>query len=109
MENTIMTKRPAQMPTMETLQQWIRDDHDGFAARYEWARRIGCWANVDQIFEIAHLALDALMTRRPIDREYIGEALLRIEERCVSLAELLSGIDDDQPAGKPDKDSEGQR
>jgi hypothetical protein len=102
-----MTKRPARMPTVETVQQWIRDDHDGFAARYERARRIGCATVVDQIFETADLALDSLVTPGAIDREYICGALLRIEQRCVSLAELLPGIDDVQPAAKLDNSSQG--
>jgi hypothetical protein len=92
-----MTKRPDPMPTLETLKQWIRDDHDGFAGRFHRARRIGNANAAAEIFEIVDGILEALTARKAPVRNHIERALLRIEELCLPIMELVPGIDDEPP------------
>jgi len=108
MENTTMTKRPLEMPTLGTIVQWVLDDHDGFAARFHQARRLGSAKNASEIFEIAEGALAALMTPGAPNPDDIARSLLAIQELCGPIMELIPGIDDDPPAESTSKGVEEQ-
>jgi hypothetical protein len=97
-ENTTMTKRPDQIPTVEIVVQWVKQDIDGFAARFHHARRIGFARCGGEIFEIANGALDDLMSGDAPSRDEIAHALLRIMKLCGPLTEIVPGLDDVMPA-----------
>jgi hypothetical protein len=55
------------MPTRKTVQSWVSEDREGFAARYRSARELGCDAIFDEILEIADDTSGDRVSRRVAD------------------------------------------
>jgi hypothetical protein len=91
------------MPTSRTVQTWVSEDREGFAARYHRAREIGCHTVADEILEIADDSRHDWVLRRteagrpdgPVevifDHERIRRDRLRIDARRWLLSHLLPG------------------
>jgi hypothetical protein len=85
------------MPAQGTVWQWKAEDREGFAARYNTARELGCDALADEILEIADDARRDWIVRRRFDGttftvpnpDNIRHARLRIAARQWLLSKTL--------------------
>jgi hypothetical protein len=79
-------------PPESTVRRWARENVDGFATRYAFARQLGLDAMADELLEIADdgsgdFVIDANGNRIP-DHEHISRSRLRIDTRKWYLAKL---------------------
>jgi len=85
------------MPVEDAVRRWVREDRDGFAARYRQAREIGCDMIADQIVDIADdRSRDWIMRPTPdggtefvLDPLRVRHARLRIKPRKWLLSKLV--------------------
>lgn len=80
---TAICKEP-HMPSRQAVQDWVTRDLDGFAERYETARRNGCWTWVDETIEIADDGSQDYVDqdgRQVFVAENVNRSRLRIDTR----------------------------
>jgi hypothetical protein len=84
------------MPAPATVRHWAAEDRNGFAARYETARRLGCEALADEILRMADKRDCWISHRLPdgemeliFDRRYVKRMLARITTRRWLLSKML--------------------
>jgi hypothetical protein len=85
------------MPSEGTVRQWVKDNREGFAARYYLARALGLDAMGDEILRIADdPSVDWILrhhkdgsTELVIDRQYIRRRKLRIKARCWLMSKAM--------------------
>jgi hypothetical protein len=89
------------MPTAAAVRRWVREDRDGFAARYRRARLIGCDMLGEQMIDIADSRDDWIERRRAdgtietiLDPQRIRRRRLQVRARYAQLSRLLRHIDD---------------
>jgi hypothetical protein len=97
------------LPTSRTVQTWVKEDREGFAARYRLAREIGCHTIADEILAIADdsghdWVLRPAQAGKPdgpveiiFDHERIRRDRLRIDARRWLLSHLLPGTYGSRP------------
>jgi terminase small subunit-like protein len=89
--------RDPDMPHVRSVQSWLAEDRDGFAARYKRAREIGCDIVADDIVDIADDRSGDWIVRTHrdgtteaiLDSERIRRAQLRIKARHWRLSKML--------------------
>jgi hypothetical protein len=94
------------MPSIRTVNQWVQEDRDGFAARYHEARDIGCRTVADQILNIADDTSRDWTERRShdgatefvVNRENIKRSRLRFDARKWLLSKRLPARFGDRPS-----------
>jgi hypothetical protein len=106
-----------EMPSATTVRQWVRDDVDGFAARYWEAREIGYQMIGDQALNIVDDRSNDWVvwqredgtTARMLDPQRVNRALARVSTRRWLLSKMLPKTFGDrpdlharQPAGQDD-------
>lgn len=102
------------MPAPRTIRDWASVDREGFAARYDRARELGCHAMAEQMVAIADDGRNDWIVRRRedgtaevvVNHEHIGRSRLRIKTRGWLLSKMLPCLYGDRPAGiaKPKAD-----
>jgi hypothetical protein len=100
------------MPSIRTVQQWAMQDREGFKARYEEARQLGCEVMSYQIIDIADDTNNDWITRQRKDgsTERVGNpvgvkrATLRCNVRQWRLAKMLPRTFGDRPAVNPQQE-----
>jgi terminase small subunit-like protein len=105
------------MPTATAVRTWVKQDRDGFAARYQRARWIGCDMLGDQMIDIADSRDDWIVRRRAdgtteiiLDPDRIRRRRLQIKARYWRLSRMLRHVDGDwfekPEPGDPDRGRE---
>jgi hypothetical protein len=93
------------MPSAPSVRRWVRDDREGFAARYREAREVGCQVIGDQMLRIvddrrndwiAWRREDGTMARM-LDPERVNRALARVKTRQWLLSKILPRTFGDRP------------
>jgi hypothetical protein len=81
------------IPAARTVRGWVLDDREGFAAQYERARMLGCYAMADEIQRIADDTKgDAIVGEDGavvVNHENVQRARLRVDTRKWLLSKLL--------------------
>jgi hypothetical protein len=85
------------MPAASSVHQWVRDDREGFTARYWEAREVGFHSIADQTLGIVDDRRNDWIVRRLedgttetiLDPERVNRAGLRVKTRCWLLARML--------------------
>jgi hypothetical protein len=95
-----------EMPSATTVRKWVRDDVDGFAARYREAREIGYQTIGDQALQIVDDRSNDWVTwqredgtvARSLDPLRVNRALARVSTRRWLLSKMLPKTFGDRPA-----------
>jgi hypothetical protein len=77
------------MPSARSVRRWVRDDREGFAARYREAREVGCQVIGDQMLRIVDDRRNDWITwrredgtlARMLDPQRVNRALARVNTR----------------------------
>lgn len=81
------------MPTRGTIKNWVTRDHDGFAARYQRAYRLGLDEMADELLEIADDGARDYKAgpdgREVPDHDHIQRSKLRVDTRKWLLSKRL--------------------
>ena len=85
------------LPGESTVRLWVMDDREGFAARYERARKVGYMSKFDEILEIAEDGSNDWMERRDdkggtsyvLNGEHVQRSRLRVETLKWALSKAL--------------------
>jgi hypothetical protein len=85
------------MPSATSVQHWLKDNREGFKARYWEAREIGYQVIADQMLKIVDDRRNDWIVRRRedgslatmLDPERVNRAGLRIKTRCWLLSKML--------------------
>jgi hypothetical protein len=88
------------MPAASSVRHWVKDDRDGFAARYRQARDMGWDTISDQILQIVDDRRNDWIRRRRgdgtteiiLDPQRVNRAKLRVKARCWLLSKRLPKI-----------------
>lgn len=82
------------MPSRQTVNQWIIDDHDGFSDRYVRARDIGLDEMADETIDISDYGINDTYLddegNKRIDHDVIARSKLRVDTRKWYLSKLAS-------------------
>jgi len=89
--------RDPDMPAVGSVQAWLAEDRNGFAARYRRAREIGCDIVADEMVDIADDRSQDWILRHNndgsveviLDAERVSRARLRFEARRWRLSKML--------------------
>jgi hypothetical protein len=92
------------MPAPATVRLWAVENREGFAPRYQTARKFGCDTLVDQMLDIADDSRGDWIMRRKrdgtteyvVNHENIRRCRLRIKARCWLLSKMLPTIRGDR-------------
>jgi hypothetical protein len=95
------------MPAARTVRDWAMVDREGFAARYDRARELGCHAMSEQMVAIADDGRNDWIIRYRkdgtaelmIDHEHISRSQLRVTTRQWMLVRMLPRQYGNQPEG----------
>jgi hypothetical protein len=87
-------------PSEGAVRGWAVDDREGFAALYQRAREIGCYAIADEIIEVADDGSNDWMERnradgtkeRVIDHEHVSRSRLRVDAKKWLLSKMLPNV-----------------
>jgi transposase-like protein len=101
------------MPSIRTVNQWVRENREGFNIRYRDAREIGCYTLADQALDIADDCRDDWTERQRkdgtiefvVDQGNIKRSRLRVDTRQWRLSKMLPKRFGDRP--NPDTGDEG--
>jgi hypothetical protein len=93
------------MPHVRSVQNWLAEDRDGFAARYRRAREIGCEIMADHVVDLPDdRSGDWILrtnkdgtTEAILDSERVSRARLRFEARRWRVSKLLPRTYGDRP------------
>jgi hypothetical protein len=85
-----------EMPSATTVRQWMRDNVDGFAARYHEARQIGYQTIADQTLRIVDDRSNWIYSQpedgttvRTLDPQRVSRALARVSTRRWLLSKMM--------------------
>jgi hypothetical protein len=101
------------MPSARSVRRWVRDDREGFAARYREAREVGCQVIGDQMLRIVDDRRNDWITwrredgtlARMLDPQRVNRALARVSTRRWLLSRMLPKQFGDQPERGATQDS----
>jgi uncharacterized protein (UPF0147 family) len=104
------------MPSAASVRRWVRNDREGFAARYREAREVGCQAIGDQMLRIVDDRRNDWITwrrddgtmARMLDPERVNRAQARIKTRQWLLAKMLPRTFGDRPERNAPQDSNAE-
>ena len=93
------------MPSARSVRRWVRDDREGFAARYREAREVGCQVIGDQMLRIVDDRRNDWITwrrddgtlARMLDPQRVNRALARVSTRRWLLSRMLPKQFGDRP------------
>ena len=93
------------MPSRGTVRLWERENREGFAARYQTARELGCFILADHLLDIAdNSRAEWILRRKPdgttevvFNHANIRRAQLRFNARNWLLSRMLPRIFADRP------------
>jgi hypothetical protein len=97
--------RDPDMPHVRSVQKWLATDRDGFAARYQQAREIGCAIMADDMVDIADDRTGDWIVRTHkdgtteaiLDPERVNRRLVRIKTRRWRVSKILPRTYGDRP------------
>jgi hypothetical protein len=97
--------RDPDMPHVKSVQNWLAEDRNGFAARYKKARDIGCDIMADDIVDIADDRSNdwIVMTNKDgtteaiLDPERVSRTRVRIAARRWRVSKMLPRTYGDRP------------
>jgi terminase small subunit-like protein len=103
------------MPSASAVRNWIKDNREGFAARYREAREVGYDTIGDQMLRIVDDRRNDWITwrredgtmARMLDPQRVNRALARIKTRCWLLAKMLPKQFGDRPDRKARQQANG--
>ena len=101
--------RDEDMPDRATVRLWVKEDREGFAARYYEARKFGFLSMMDVIIDIADdSGADWVRRHRKhggtqvvFDRQHVKRCKLRIDARCWAVSHALPKVFGERPDQKP--------
>lgn len=100
-------------PPRSTVRQWVKDDRNGFAAKYAQAREIGYHHMADDVLDIADNGMNDWMERRgqedagwQANGEHIQRSRLRVDTRKWMLSKVLPKIYGDKMRHVGDADDD---
>jgi hypothetical protein len=104
------------MPSAASVRRWVRDDREGFAARYREAREVGCHVIGDQMLRIVDDRRNDWITwrredgtmARMLDPERVNRALARVKTRQGLLSRMLPRTFGDRPERTATQDSNAE-
>ncbi len=95
-EGLIAICRDAHMPSEACVRLWVKDDREGFAARYAQAREVQYGRMADEILEVADDGMNDWMKREDpenpgysLNGEHVTRSRLRVDSRKWLLSKLL--------------------
>jgi hypothetical protein len=102
------------MPSAASVRRWVRDDREGFAARYREAREVGCQVIGDQMLRIVDDRRNDWITwrredgtmARMLDPQRVNRALARVKTRRWLLSRMLPKQFGDRPDARQETSSD---
>jgi hypothetical protein len=102
------------MPAASSVRHWVKDDREGFTARYWQAREFGCQTIADQTLPIVDDRRNDWIVRhredgtteKILDPERINRARLRFQARRWLLSKILPKKFGDRPEPKAPQDND---